>query len=257
MAVVTRVEKDARVSRLHIGTSGWSYPHWRGVFYPEDMRQSKWLEFYQGRFSAVEVNYSFYRLPRESTLRKWRDASPAGFRFALKGSRLITHLKRLRDVQDNLELFCDRARILGEHLGPVLWQLPPDMEKDIGVLADFLSRLPADLEHAVEFRNPGWYGEDTFQLLRNSGPVAFCIHDKHGSESPSITTASLVYVRFHGPAGNYQGNYGPEQLQAWANRISEHVLGGSEVWAFFNNDIGGCAVRDALALESLVTTLTR
>jgi uncharacterized protein YecE (DUF72 family) len=239
--------------RLHIGTSGWSYGHWKSVFYPENMPRKDWLEFYQRHFTTVEVNASFYRLPTETTFRNWRDRSEPGFRFSLKGSRLVTHLKRLRDVKDNLEAFCGRARLLEEHLGPLLWQLPPGMEKDIELLGQFLQLLPAGLTHAVEFRNPHWYADDTFELLRRSGPVVLCQHDMKGSESPPLTTAPSVYIRFHGPSGNYTGNYSCEQLAAWADRITQYVNDGAEVWVYFNNDIGGCAITDARRLRGMVS----
>lgn len=237
--------------RVHVGTSGWTYKHWRGVFYPEDVPQRRWLEHYQQHFSTVELNATFYRLPQEQTFRRWAERSPDGFRFAVKGSRLITHLKRLRDAEDAASTFLARARLLGEHLGPLLWQLPPSLARDAGLLRDFMGLLPYDLTHAFEFRHPSWFADATYDLLRERN-CAFCMYQLQSDETPVLATAKCVYIRFHGTASKYGGRYPDAALRLWAERIGGFLDDGREVWAYFNNDAGGHAVADARRLRAAV-----
>ncbi len=229
-----------------VGTSGFSYKHWRDVFYPPGLAQARWLEYYAQRFATVELNSTFYRLPPEKTFDSWRRRTPPGFLFAVKASRLVTHLKRLRDVQEPLETFIGRARALEARLGPILYQLPPGMGRDEALLGDFLALLPADLRHVMEFRNKEWYAGPVFHLLRRHN-VALCLHDMAGSEPPDLATADFAYVRFHGTTARYAGSYSDQQLEEWARRIGG--LGDlRRVYAYFNNDIGGHAVRNAATL---------
>jgi uncharacterized protein YecE (DUF72 family) len=237
----------------YIGTSGFSYSHWRGVFYPEKLPQARWLEHYARQFPTVEVNNSFYRLPSEKTFQGWRERTPAGFLFAVKASRFITHLRRLHDVQEPLETFLSRARNLKEKLGPVLYQLPPSMGQDKGLLEAFLSLLPEDLQYVIEFRRQNWYEEKVYAGMRRYN-VALCIHDMSQSESPTAATADFAYVRFHGTTGRYAGNYSNEQLEDWANRIRQLASRNNlkTVHIYFNNDIEGHAVNNARALAQLL-----
>ena len=238
-------------AEYYVGTSGWSYNHWRGVFYPDGLPSGKWLEFYAQRFPSVELNASFYRLPTEGAFRRWHDVVPGGFRFAVKASRFITHIRKLRDAEESLGTFLGRAGILGEKLGPVLYQLPPSMGRDDGLLEAFLTLLPHGLQHVFEFRNDSWYDEGVLDLLRRHG-AAFCVHDMHPLETPVVATAAFAYLRFHGTSGRYAGCYSDEELEAWAEAIRRMASGLETVYAYFNNDIGGHAVGNASTLARML-----
>jgi uncharacterized protein YecE (DUF72 family) len=237
--------------RLQIGTSGWTYPSWRGPFYPPGLPQRRWLAYYASAFTCVEINGSFYGLPKETTFRSWGEAVPAGFSFAVKGSRYVTHFKRLRDARDSVALVTGRARALGEHLGPILWQLRPDMEVDLARLDGFLDVLPADLKHVLEPRHPSWFVEAVEGRCAEAG-VALASWEMLGHEQISAPTAPFVYVRFHGLTAKYGGSYGEAALAPWARRCREWLDDGREVWAFFNNDIDGHAIADARRLRTLI-----
>ncbi len=235
--------------RCRIGTSGWAYRWWRGAFYPEKLRQGDWLAHYARVFDTVEINATFYRLPRPELLERWRTIAPEGFLYAVKASRQITHLRRLRDCEGELETFLQAARRLGPALGPLLYQLPPSLKADAGLLRDFLSLLPGDLRHVMEFRHESWFTGDIRAILETHG-CAFCIHDHHGMTVPRWVTAPVVYWRFHGPA---QGTcYGEARLAAPAAEIRAQCERSEAVFAFFNNDAAACAPRDALVLRKLV-----
>ena len=233
-------------AEYHVGTSGFHYDHWRGVFYPDDVPKSQWLEFYARSFPTVELNASFYRLPAERTFEQWRERVPNGFRFAVKASRFITHIKRLRDVEEPLETFLKRAYLLEEKLGPILYQLPPSMKRDEGLLEAFLALLPAEMRHVLEFRDASWYHEAVFGLLRRCN-VAFCVHDMRRSQTPVVATAEFGYLRFHGISGRYSGCYTDEELEQWAEKVRQ--MGRLKtVYVYFNNDVGGHAVGNATSL---------
>ncbi|MFT3917634.1 MAG: DUF72 domain-containing protein [Anaeromyxobacteraceae bacterium] len=234
---------------LRVGTSGWQYRHWIGVLYPRDLPPARWLEVYARWFETVEVNATFYRLPSETTVDGWRARTPARFAFALKGSRFLTHVKRLLDEGPGLARFMDPAARLGPKLGPVLWQLPPAQRPDLSRLDRWLARLPPG-RHAVEFRDPGWYSEATCAVLDAHG-AAFCEHDRV-ARPPPRATGGWRYLRFHGVTGEYRGRYGPERLLPWARELLAWEAAGREAWVYFNNDLGGEAVRDALALRALL-----
>ena len=236
-------------ARYLVGTSGWHYDDWRGRFYPADVPKARWLAFYARSFSTVELNASFYRLPSEGALRSWYEQTPPGFLFAVKASRLITHYRRLLDVAEALEVFYARARRLGEKLGPILYQLPPDLERDDERLESFLAALPADLRHAVEFRHPSWFVEPIFAALSRRG-VAFCVFSMVGLACPLVATASFAYFRFHGSAGRYGGSYGEESLAAWSTKITGLTPAGGKAYCYFNNDARAQAVGDALTLRA-------
>ena len=238
-------------SRLHIGCSGWSYDHWRGDFYPENLAKSKWFSHYATQFSTVEVNATFYHLPRETTWDKWRDAAPDGFIYAIKLWRQVTHRRRLADAQEPLSTFLRGAEKLGERLGSILVQLPPGLHADHQLLSSFLSLLPRELRFAFEFRHRSWYEDETYRLLEKHG-CSFVLHDYRGRVTPRVAVGPFIYLRFHGPEGDYQGGYSREALSDWANWLREQAASGRECFAYFNNDIGGHAPRDAKALTELV-----
>lgn len=233
---------------IRVGTSGWSYPHWRGVFYPPELPPGRWLAWYQERLDTVELNNSFYRLPERSTFAAWGREAPEDFVFAVKANRYITHLRKLREPHAPLRRLLDHARALGPHLGPILFQLPPRWRCDLSRLRAFLQALPQGLACAMEFRDPDWWREEVYGLLRAHG-VAWCIFHLAGTLSPLEVTAPLVYVRLHGPDGPYQGSYDGRALAAWARRILAWRAEGRQVWCYFDNDQAGYAVLNALALR--------
>ncbi len=238
---------------VRVGTSGWIYKHWRGVFYPAGLPQRRWLEFYAEHFDTVEVNFSFYRLPERATFESWRRRAPPGFAFAVKGSRFITHLKQLHEPEEHVALFFERVAGLGDAVGPVLWQLPPRLRRDDARLAAFLAVLPAGFQNAIEFRHESWLAEPVFDLLSAHG-VALCIPDHPHLPQALRLTAGWTYLRFHYGGGDHDtdGDYPPAELEAWAGRIRRFQAEGAAVWAYFNNDWRGYAIRNALALRELL-----
>jgi uncharacterized protein YecE (DUF72 family) len=234
-----------------IGTSGWHYRHWVGSYYPPRTPADAFLALYRRDFPTVEINNSFYRLPSPETLARWRDAVPARFRFAVKASRFITHFKKLKDGGASFRLFFDRVRVLEERLGPILFQLPPRWGYDGSRLEAFLTSLPPGPRYVFEFRDPDWYRDEAFALLDRFG-AGLCIHDMPDSRGPEVVTGKLAYVRFHGPAGKYRGAYPDAALARWAARLREWSARGLDVFAYFNNDIGGYAPRNAKTLQALV-----
>lgn len=237
-----------RPGRLRIGTSGYQYDDWCGRFYPKSLPKSAWFAHYAEHFDAVELNATFYRLPETATFERWRKAAPKGFCYALKFSRYGTHIKRLKDPADTVAHFVERARLLGPTLGPILVQLPPRWHVNPDRLAAFLEAVPKRIRWALELRDPSWLCEDVYALLRRHR-VALCIHDLI-ERHPRVQTASWVYLRFHG--NGHAGSYSPQALSAIARRIRVHLADGHDVYAFFNNDIGGHAVRNAIDLRRYV-----
>ena len=236
------------MARVRVGTSGWQYAHWRGVLYAEGLAQRRWLERYAQLFDTVELNATFYRLPSADAVDRWRALAPPGFTFAVKGSRYLTHMKRLLDAGPGLRRFFRPVSRLGEKLGPVLWQLPPRMKPELARLDRFLSRLPPG-RHALEFRDPAWYAEETCAVLDRHG-AAFCEHDQVRRAPPRLT-GGFRYVRFHGATGRYAGRYGPDALRPFAASYARSAARGLDVYVYFNNDLGGHAVLDALDLLRL------
>ena len=238
--------------RVRVGTSGWIYKHWKGVVYPAGLPVRRWLAHYTASFDTVEVNNSLYRLPSEGTFRDWAQQGSPGFLFAVKASRYLTHMKKLKDPEGPLELFLGRVRALGEHLGPILYQLPPGWHVDVARLRHFLSLLPPHLTHVVEFRDPTWYTDEVRSALTEHG-IGFCIHDLRSEPTPDWVTGRAVYLRFHGPTTRaYAGRYSPGQMQEWATRIEGWRRAGYDVYAYFNNDDAGHAVANARELRSLL-----
>jgi len=234
--------------QVRVGTSGYSYNHWKEIFYPAGTPQSRWLEFFAQEFHTVEINNSFYRLPERGTFENWRSRTPPGFVFSVKASRYITHVKRLKD-RESLERFLHHARGLGEKLGPILFQLPPNMKADAGRLDEFLSwREKADT-WAIEFRSDSWFSDEIYSLLQQHD-TALCVQDMTPG-CPAIATASIAYVRLHG-THVHDGNYDRTTLRRWADTLAGWLDGGKDVYAYFNNDVHGYAVFNARTLASLL-----
>ena len=240
---------------IHVGCSGWNYAHWRnGVFYPPRLPTSEWLGYYAGHFDTVEVNATFYRLPNVSTVAAWVERTPPGFLLAVKASRYLTHVKRLNGLGDGLDRLLARIRPLvdSRKLGPILWQLPPSFPRDPERLARALDELPGGIRHAFEFRDESWFVEETYALLREHG-AALVVADRAGApglrhEEP---TADFAYVRLHAGSHGGGGSYSHAELGAWKRRLQGYARSG-EVFAYFNNDVGGHAVRNAERLLNLL-----
>ena len=239
--------------QLHIGTSGWHYKHWLGgVFYPEGTTPAQMFQFYAQHFDTVEINNSFYHLPSAQTFDNWRDSSPAGFLFAVKGSRFITHMKKLKDPKPSSEKFFLVADRLGKKLGPILFQLPPRWKVNVDRLSEFLEALPARHKYVFEFRDESWLVPEVYKVLRRHR-AAFCIHDFADMKIPNEITASFTYIRFHGPtSAKYFGSYSSSQLKVWAQRIEEWSRRLSAIYVYFNNDPGGEAVKNAKELKRML-----
>ncbi len=237
--------------RIRIGTSGWSYDHWQGRFYPSGLRPAERLAWYARHFSTVEINNSFYHLPGEATLDHWREAVPAGFVFAAKASRFITHMKKLRDPQRTLPPFLSRIGRLGGRLGPILFQMPPRWHCDLPRLADFLAALPPGHRYACEWRDPDWWREEVRALMAEHG-VAWCCFDLAGRTAPRWTSADFAYLRLHGPDGPYQGSYSDAQLADWAAQLRRWAADGLDCYCYFDNDAEAWAVHDARRLKALL-----
>jgi uncharacterized protein YecE (DUF72 family) len=236
---------------IRIGTSGWTYRHWRGDFYPDKLPQKRWLEYYAGRFQTVELNASFYHIPRSSTARSWAERTPPQFRFAVKVSRLITHVHKLGNCQETVEWFFRELEPLSAKISAYLFQLPPSFAPRPERLESFLSLLPPDNFYVFELRNRGCYSGALPELLERSG-VAFCIHDLPGLATPQLVTSSRVYIRFHGRGERYAGGYPDSELAEWASRIRDWSGEGKEVLVYFNNDLDGHAPRDARTLREMI-----
>jgi uncharacterized protein YecE (DUF72 family) len=230
-----------------IGTSGWQYRDWRERFYPTGVPQRRWLEHYAERFRTVESNNAFYRLPAPETFEGWRARTPADFVMAVKVNRYITHIRRLRGAAQPVARFLEHARRLGPKLGPVLLQLPPNLKADIGSLAEVLGAFGEDVRVAVEFRHESWFSDETAELLAQRG-AALCLADRHsGPVSATWRTADWGYLRFHEGAASPHPCYGRTALGSWARRVAEMWGPEADVFVYFNNDPGCCAVRDARA----------
>jgi uncharacterized protein YecE (DUF72 family) len=234
-----------------IGCSGYAYKHWRGPFYPPDLPTTRWLAHYIRFFPTVELNNTFYTLPGPRTFAAWRDNTPPGFIFAVKASRFLTHMKKLKEPQEPLARLFDRATLLAPKLGPILYQLPPRWHFDAERLAAFLAALPGGLQHAIEVRDPSWLNEQFFALLEQHR-VAYCITSLPAYQTPVVATAPFVYFRFHGSGQMYYYDYRPDELRVWRDAILRFAEAGRTVYCYFDNDPEGWAVRNALELTRLV-----
>lgn len=236
---------------IHIGTSGWHYAHWKGPFYPPDLPSSGYLAHYLQFFQTVEINNSFYKLPSKETFQQWRQTVPPGFLFAVKANRYITHMKKLIDPEQPLTTMFERLEALEDHLGPVLYQLPPRFRLNLERLQQFLAALPAGPLAAFEFRDPSWFDPAVYATLAAHN-AAFCIYHLNRSLSPREVTADFVYLRLHGPEGAYQGRYSDQELAGWAAAIRQWSEDGRDIYCYFDNDQAGYAVQDARQLQELV-----
>lgn len=247
---------QAKRSSIRIGCSGWAYKHWRGLFYPEGLAQTRWFAHYAAEFDTVEINNSFYHLPKPTTFEKWRSQAPPGFCYAVKANRYLTQAKKLKDCSEPLERMMGAVRHLGDRLGPMLYQLPPSMTINLERLESFLRLLPAHVTSVFEFRERSWYVPATYALLERYG-ASFCVHDMAGSITERVAVGPIVYVRFHGGEGKYWGRYSDEGLLSWTDWLISEANGGRTCWCFFNNDIHGHAIEDARTLKSMVGQMSR
>jgi uncharacterized protein YecE (DUF72 family) len=240
------------MSKIFIGTSGWTYDGWCGPFYPPDVPKKDWLRYFAGHFPTTEINGSFYRTPSLDAVRAWREQTPKHFLFAWKASKFITHWKRLTEKCENsIELMETRLRILGPKLGPVLFQLPPGFRANRERLAAFLRMLPHKRHYAFEFRHASWYAEEILALLRDND-VSLCLSDHHDAPSPWVATARHVYVRGHGPDGTYKDNYPAKTLRIWAREIEAWRRQRRTVYVYFDNDQKSAAPKDAERLLKML-----
>jgi len=244
--------------KTFIGTSGYNYSHWSdGVFYPRGLPERKWLEHYTRFFNTVELNVSFYRLPQKSVFEGWRKRTPENFKFVVKGSRFITHVKKLKDCEEPLKLFFNNVEGLKEKLGVVLWQLPPNLHVDREKLKAFCKiihqlRVSRSTRHSFEFRHPSWFCEDIYAILRKYG-FSLCI--AHSQEWPceELATADFIYFRFHGGEILYGSNYSEKELREWASKAKYWMKKRKDIYAYFNNDAQGFAVKNALRFKELLS----
>ena len=236
---------------VRIGTSGWHYKHWVGRFYPEELRKEDWLEFYARHFDTVEINNTFYHLPRAQTMVNWRQKVPAGFLFAVKASRYITHIKKLHNTAEEVGRFFALVELLEDRLGPILYQLPPNLHKNLDRLDEFIGSLPRRDNAVFEFRHNSWYDQETFDLMNRRG-VALCVHDMDDKAPPRLVTGQIAYVRFHGTSGPYAGNYPDDILRDWADWLHSQAPGIRAIYAYFNNDVSGHALNNARTLKQMM-----
>ncbi len=230
---------------IYVGTSGYNYPEWKGTFYPPTCPAARMLPFYAERFLAVEINYTFYRMPTANTLAGWGALTPEGFIFVLKAPRRITHDRRLADIDEPLRYFVDTARTLGPKLGPLLFQLPPTFRKDTTRLGDLLARLPRDGRHAFEFRHHSWFDDDVYDLLR-AGNAALCVADTETGTTPLIPTADFGYARLR------DAEYTDDDLRDWTTRLRDPAW--REVFVFFKHEESGTGPALAGRLRAMLST---
>ena len=239
------------MSKVFVGTSGWNYPHWaKGVFYPQGLSQRQWLEHYCGFFNCVELNVTFYRLVQKAVFQNWRKRTPPNFYFVAKGSRFISHIKKLRDVKESLDLFNDNVKELKEKLSVILWQFPPAFKNNPKLLEDFLKALKkTKIRQAFEFRNESWFQKDIYDILKGYNA---CLCIAHSGRFPCVreVTADFLYLRFHGGGSLYSSDYPDKDLKEWAAFARQ--FRGEDIFAFFNNDACGYAVKNALRFRELI-----
>lgn len=234
---------------IRIGTSGWTYKHWQEVFYPVELPQSKWLEYYTDHFETVELNASFYRLPNPKTFENWKTRTPDNFLWSVKASKYITHTRRLKDPEEPLKRLYDAAAGLGEKLGVILMQLPPNLVFEETLFRDFCASLNTDIRHALEIRHDSWLNDNAYDML-NEFNMALCISDTAGRYPyAEEITADFAYVRLHGSQKLYASGYREDELQAWAKKIKSWKR---DTFIYFDNDFEGYAVKDAKSLKKIL-----
>ncbi len=235
---------------VRIGTSGWSYEHWKDNFYPKGLKSRDWLKFYGDVFSTVEINNTFYHMPSESAVQNWHSQVPHEFLFSIKASNYITHIKRLQSCEESVQFLYKRLEGLKSKLGPILFQLPPSFRANLERFNDFIKCLDKKHRHVFEFRHESWYIPEIYDLM-SKHKIALCITDLNGTLSPEEITTDFTYIRLHGPHTAYQGFYTPSQLRTWKKKIeawSSHL----SVYCYFDNDEKGFAIQDAKKLQKLL-----
>jgi len=237
------------IQGIYIGTSGWNYEHWKEIFYPPDCPKSKWLEFYAQHYGTVELNASFYRLPKPQTFENWRTKTPDNFLWAVKANKYITHIKKIQDVEEPLERFFGSVELLKEKLGPILFQLPPSLSFDEAILSRFCDQLKGNHLYALEVRHSSWTKRRVIDILRDYN-IALCISDTAG-RYPYIeeNTASFSYIRLHGSKKLYASEYTEEELHVFAKKIRDWSR---ETYLYFDNDYGGYAIKNAKRLKEIL-----
>jgi uncharacterized protein YecE (DUF72 family) len=237
---------------LKIGCSGFSYRHWRGRFYPEDIPQRKWFAYYQRHFDTVEMNVTFYRLPKKDSFKRWYRETPEDFVFSIKGSRFITHLKRLKDVDSEVKNFFDTVSVLKEKLAVILWQFPPKMELNIDRLSGFMELIkPYPVKNTFEFRHISWITPEVTRVLKDNN-CSYCMADWPEFNKILPITADFVYIRRHGKSGSYNTCYSMDELKRDATEIKKYLKKGLQVFAYFNNDANAYAPKNALELKEIL-----
>lgn len=245
------------MAEIRIGTSGYHYKHWLGRYYPAGMKSNEMLAHYIRDFDTVELNNTFYQLPNETTFDAWRNNTPKDFLFAVKGSRFITHMIKLKDAERGLVNFLPRAERLRGKLGPILWQLPPGWKVNVERLEEFLALLPPEHRYTFEFRNETWLTDEVLAVLQKHN-AAFCIYELAGYQSPLEITADWTYIRLHGPTQfKYQGSYSDEQLDLWAERIRAWSKKMKAIYVYFDNDDSAYAVYNAITLKRMLGRLAQ
>lgn len=237
---------------IFIGSSGWYYKHWVGTFYPEKLKSGDFMDYYKSQFETVEINNSFYRLPQKKTFDQWKRQTPDNFIYSVKGSRYITHIKKLKDGRETFAPFKDRIDALENKLGPILFQLPPGWKANPERLLEFIENLPKGYKYAFEFRNHTWYTDEVFKILENYN-AAFVIYELEGHIAPEKITANFAYLRLHGPDGKYQGSYPDATLKDWIAKFKNWQNNGvREVYCYFDNDQLGYAPHNAKRMKELL-----
>ncbi len=231
--------------KFWIGTSGFQYAAWKGNFYPEDLPVAKMLPFYAQRLSTTEINYTFHRIPAAKTINNWKQLTPENFRFGLKAPQKITHFAKLRDCADTLRYFYDVVSGLGEKLGPVLFQLPPNFKKDSFVLGDFINGLPGGMRAAFEFRHESWFEDEIFDLLR-AAKAALCIADTEKLETPKIATANYGYLRLR------REDYTRNDIERWVEFVRQQDRGWNDAFVYFKHEVAGIGPRLAKQMAELL-----
>ena len=239
------------MGKLFVGTSGWVYKGWAGTFYPTSLPKSRQIEFYSTHFGSVEINNTFYRLPTERAVRGWRERAPDGFIYAVKGSRFITQMKKLNVTKKSIAIFFKRVAPLREHLGPILWQLPPNFHKNLPRLKKFLRQLPKQFRYAMEYRHPSWLEEDVWAVLEKF-KVAHVGVSSMAMPMNFKMTSDFIYLRFHGLAGGSAHDYTTDELLPWARQCRSALRDQLSVYAYFNNDANARAPETAREFTRLV-----
>jgi len=234
--------------RLHVGTSGYNFPEWRGSFYPPKLASAKWLAYYAQQLGTVEINYTFYRMPSAKTVAGWDAATPEGFNFVLKAPQRITHIARLKNIDDSVRFFVETIRKLNAKLGAVLFQLPPNFKKDLARLSDLLTQFPPDVRAACEFRHASWWSDDVYELLRSTN-TALCVADTEEGTTPLVATADFGYVRLR------DTGYSEGELRGWLGKLHDIGRGWTDAFVFFKHEEQGVGPKLAAQLAAIAAAV--